>query len=465
MKRAVLETIRRYDMLQKGDRLLLAVSGGPDSVALAHLLSDFRSSMDLELMMAHVNYGLRGKESEDDEAFVGNLAKSLKIPLQVERIDLPGIKSRNRGSLEEKAREARYAFFNEMSEQRELDKIATGHNKNDQAETFLERLMRGSGPVGLASIRPVLANKIIRPLIEQPEEKILQFLEEHRYPFRTDSSNTDVSLLRNRIRHRLIPCLEKEFNRNIVDVLARTACIFREEAEWMAGETEKDLGKVLFYEKGRYFLDQDKLLTYPPPRIRRILRESFRKVKGDVRSISFYHIESILHLIKKKGGKKMISLPDLWDVIREHDRIYIEPHQERENVQYSYSMEAPGVLDVPEAGKKFRFRFLTAFNYNNHIAKIKKTSYNRVYLDADKTGQVFTIRNRRKGDRFFPLGACGERKLKEFFIDKKVEVGIRDILPLIVGKEDILWVPGYAVNERYKVTENTETALIIERIK
>jgi len=457
-----LQTIDRYKMLEKGDRVLLAVSGGPDSVAMAHLFFEIREVRALSLFMAHLNHGLRGEESDGDESFVRDLARTLRIPLEVERRDLSSHTPEG-GSVEEKAREARYRFFNRIAGERKLSKIATGHTRNDQAETLLLRLFRGAGLEGLSAISPVREGQIIRPLIDCSRDEILDYLDRGNRPFRMDSSNADRSYPRNRIRHEIIPLLQKYFNENIIESLAKTARILREEKESLIRDTETDLAQVLSLEEGKQCLKKGNLLAFSPAKIRRILRAWIREVKGDLRSVSFEHIESIIQLARKQEGRKEVSLPDSWDIILESDTLHMEVRREADPVRYAYPVEVPGEIIVPEAESKICLKILDGFDYHNDIASVRDISYNTVYFDAKNSGRKLTIRNRREGDRFHPMGSGGEKKLKDFFIDKKIPIAVRNTLPLVVKDNDILWVPGFGIHHRYRVTPETRKALVIER--
>jgi len=225
------------------------------------------------------------------------------------------------------------------------------------------------------------------------------------------------------------------------------------------------LQHVLFFEEGKQFLNRENLLNYPPAAVRRIIREWIRRVKGDLRKISFDHIEGIARLIHQRTGRKELTLPELWDFIMENDRLSLQPSSSREPLSYAYPVETPGEIIIPEADNKFCLKYLDEFDYHNDIASVRKMSYNRVYLDANNTGGKFIIRNRRPGDRFFPLGSGGGKKLKDFFIDKKIPIPIRDRLPLVLKGKDIIWVPGCGPHHRYRVTRRTGSVLTIERTR
>ncbi len=292
-------TITKYSLLRPGDCVVVAVSGGPDSVVLLHVLLELRREYGLRLFLAHLDHGLR-EESRDEARFVKGIAKALKMACCSQRADIIGFCRRKKLSLEEGAREVRYAFLEEAARKARASRIALGHTMDDQAETVMMRLIRGAGPRGLAGIPPV-RGKIIRPLIGTRRNEIIRFLDQNRLPYLLDPSNRDPKFLRNRIRLLLIPLLEREFNPGIIRALARTGQLFTKEGVkeirgqhgWGGDLRIRGVGKTT-----KLVLDLSKFLEYNKRLQREAVREAVKRIRGDLRGIGFIHTESILALVR-----------------------------------------------------------------------------------------------------------------------------------------------------------------------
>ncbi len=308
-------------MLERGDHVLVSVSGGADSMALLVCLHDFARGMGLQLTVAHLNHRLRGEEADADEEFVRSQSETLGWAFVCDRIDVAGQAARKKRNLEEVAREARYAFLRRMADRAGAHKIATGHNLNDQAETVLMRLLRGAGPGGLKGVQPKMDGSLIRPLIECTRTQIIHFLESRHIKFRMDSTNLDLHLRRNRIRHELIPHLEALYNPRVVRTLADEAGLGMEVQEFLEHLAERELDHLSVQSGNAIGLDAAKLRNLHPALRRQVVRKAMHKLLGTLRGITRVHVQDVVGLSAPKQSGKQIELPHGIIAWRYGDRI------------------------------------------------------------------------------------------------------------------------------------------------
>jgi len=328
--REVEATLFQFAMIQKKEALLVGVSGGPDSVALVRVLLSLQEKYDLTLGIAHLNHGLRGEASNSDERFVKNMAQGFGLVFFQEKAQVRLMAKEQGLSLEEAGRNARYEFFRKTAQAQGFSKIATGHTQDDNAELVLMNLLRGSGPRGLRGIPPVRENRVIRPLIQMPKSRILEFLATLDQAFVLDLSNTDPAYVRNKIRHDLIPHLEQAFNPEIKSCLDRLSRIIWQEEAFLEdqarqvfqactqGQGEKDLGK------NQIILSMEKLVLHHPALVNRVLRQAIARVKKDLRQITHTHIQDILTLMDRSETGKSLDLPGQIRVYKNREFLYIK---------------------------------------------------------------------------------------------------------------------------------------------
>lgn len=324
--REVFETISRFDMIKKKETILVGVSGGPDSVTLVRVLLYLKERLDItSLGIAHLNHGIRGEESDGDEAFTKDFAIRFSLPFFTRTMDIVRLAKKEHLSLEEAGRNARYAFFTETADANGFTKIAMGHNLDDNAEQVMMNLLRGSGPRGLSGIPPVRENRFIRPLISMPKSRILGFLKEKGQPFVLDSSNTDQSYLRNKIRHNLIPRLERQFNPEIKYSLDRLSHILRQEEDFLEDQASRALNDCLVeQDKLRVRLSIPTLTQSHPAIINRVLRLAIESVKKDLRRITLTHIQDILALMDGAESGKSLDLPGQIRIYKSNDTLLLQ---------------------------------------------------------------------------------------------------------------------------------------------
>ncbi len=452
IKNAVRKSILKYDMIRPGERIIVAVSGGPDSICLMDILADLSAEMDISLVIAHYEHGLRPEEDTFETDLAEKHAGSLNLPFETQKAS--GL-SHISPSLEEKARELRYDFLERTRVKFNAHKIAMGHNLNDQAETVLMRLLRGSGMTGLSGIPPVRDNIIIRPLIEIRREDIIDYLKYRDLEYATDSSNSDIRFLRNKIRLELLPELLK-YQPGLVEILGRLSDNLRDENSFFEDRTEKWVDKNLGWdESGDYYIDISSLEDLPPAFIRRIIRNIARRYRKSLYAVDYDHIQAVMALITNEKPNIPVDLPGDLVVRKEYNRL-IFTSQITEPDEFTYEVKGSGELHIHEIGKSLIIEELTC-DTKAPITNNPDTAF----LDRDLLPYPLFIRNFRPGDRFVPLGMTGSKKVKNFFIDQKIPPFIRKQTPVLLKNDEIVWVCGHRIDDRYKVTSNTKNILKI----
>ncbi|HZC67614.1 MAG TPA: tRNA lysidine(34) synthetase TilS [Nitrospirales bacterium] len=462
----VVSAIRRKKLLRHDDRVLVAVSGGSDSVCLVMVLHEMRQRgvlPGLDLHVAHVNYGLRGEESEKDETYVRDLGKTLSLPVHVERVHLvprPG------QTLQSQARDTRYAFFARVRREYGLTAVATGHTADDQAETVLLWLLRGSGTSGLAGIPAQRDDGIIRPLLGVTQEQVLDYLASRGIAYRTDASNATRVYRRNRIRHEIVPLL-RTFNPQIVQGLARAAEIFAAEAA-LLDDLERERWKAVVKDvaPGCVVLQGERLVLEPLGLQRRLIRRALSVVRGSAAGLTFRHVEDVLARVVGAVHCGKLDLPS--GIVVERDGALITVGRSCVKGQARAGADwAPGVpLSIP--GKVLLGKegpHLLALKGCDPV-KGRADGHSMLVMDAGRLGDPLTVRNWRPGDWFCPSGMKGHRKkLQDFFVDQKIPRNQRAEVPLVVAPEGIVWVVGYRGDERFMAGKATTRFVTLKLVK
>jgi tRNA(Ile)-lysidine synthase len=455
MIKKVNQTIEKYNLLEKGERVVVALSGGPDSTALLTVLAPIAHELDLSLIVAHFNHGLRGVESDEDENFSCDLSEKMGLPFVSGKMDQ---RKGNKGlSPEDFYRRQRYDFLNKISEDYQAQKIALGHNLQDQAETVLLNILRGSGLEGLKGFLPMRDGKFIRPLMEISRREIISFLNEAEIPYRQDSSNENKRYLRNQIRSELIPYLKEKFNPKIEENLAQMAEILRPEDEFIQQHVARALKSSFIKSRQNRILLKIVDINKLPPAIRwRLFKTILESLSPAKNGFSFIHIKSLDNLAQKCESGKRVALPLGIEARREYDDLILERKKVgSKKIEYEYTMNIPDSLYVKE--RKFTVRSELTTKEN-----VDFSGKNEVYLDLDKIQQPLIIRNRRNGDWFQPLGMQGRQKIKNFFIDHKIPRHERDEMILFVDQISVLWIENSNLSDRVKITAETKNVLKLE---
>jgi len=462
----VLRFIKQHQMITGGEKLVVAVSGGPDSVCLLHILCNLQKELEIELHVAHLNHQLRGAESDADAACVADLADRLGLPVTVESRDVMAYRSQHRLSPEEAAREVRYSFLARTAAETGAARVAVGHTADDHVETIIMHLLRGSGTRGLRGLLPVNNWQsaghdlvIIRPLLELTCEETTAYCRRHRLNPRTDTSNLSPEPFRNRIRHQLLPELQK-YNPQVAAALLRTARIAADESAFMDKEVARLWDSVARAEKGSIVINKKEFSALPSALKRHLLRAAVESLLGNLKDIEAGHIEDIMDAMKKPAGKA-IGLPGGLNFTIEYDRHVLSP--DSASLCPFPPLEGETELNVPGQTTISGWN-IEATIISPSAAKVADDTADdfTAYFNYDKTGDKLTVRGRHPGDRFQPLGITLPKKLNEFMIDARIPRSWRRRIPIVCSPEQIIWVVGYRIDERAKVTDNTEKVLRLE---
>lgn len=437
-----LDFVKENKLIKKNDRILVGVSGGIDSVVLLDMLAKLQKNLQIQLAIAHVNYGLR-HESDRDNEFARELAKKHNVPFFEKKVKISG------ANVEEKARDIRYNFFHEIREQENVTKIAVAHHKNDLVETFFLNVSRGSGLHGMVSMRPK-NGYIIRPLLFATRAQIEDYTRRNKLKFVEDVTNRDLRFKRNLIRHKLIPQLEEE-NPDFVNVLTREIEDLRELESYLDEITEKQYKKLATKEEGKTVLKVKELKKLDIYLQSEVLRRGLNEIKGDLRDISRKNIKDILKLTKDVQGTKEVRLPQGLLARRVYDKLEL-------------AKVAKSPLEKPKSTRLSTKREAVFGKWKISLGKSegKMTSggKNLVFLNIPKT-PTLKVRCRKPGDRI-AIGQGKTKSLQDIFVDAKVPKEERGSYPVVVNeKEEVVWIPGLRVNENFKA-KGSKKSLKIE---
>ncbi len=434
--KSVLNTINEYNMLNKDDKVLVAFSGGCDSVCLCLALIE----MGINFSVAHVNHNIR-VEAKRDENFVVNFAKRYNLKCYIKSENVTEIAKKEKISLESAGRNVRYKFFEELCEKHDYNKIAVAHNKNDNCETFLLNLVRGSGLNGLTGISPV-RGKVIRPLINVERSEIERFVEEKGESYVTDKTNFENDYTRNKIRNIIIP----EFltiNENFINNISNTIKIANESVDFI----DSMAGMLIVNDE----IDIEEFNKVPKPVSKRALMFAYEKIAGTAKDFEKKHIDFICEFLKNKSHGKIIDLCFDVECVAEYGKIIFRKKKKIQN--YEYKLEIGGKIYIRELGLTISA---------NIVDKDCKKKKNCQYFDFDKLKGDIIIRNRKDGDRVVPFKMKNEKKLKEIMINKKISKSIRDVLPVVENDGKIIMIYDVVRSDFYKVEDDTERILEIK---
>jgi tRNA(Ile)-lysidine synthase len=499
----LLKTIRKQESIRAGDRLAAAVSSGADSVALLCLLLELRAELGIVLSVAHVNHKLRGEESDEDERFVAKLAEQHGLELHVYEAPVDSSQSlEQRSGIEAAAREQRYSFFRRMTHEGRVSKVVTAHTLDDQAETVLLRIFRGTGIRGLSGIHPKIIfeeqghafGEVVRPLLSLRRADLQEFLREQGQSWRQDSSNRDTAFLRNRVRHHLLPLISEEFGDSSIEHMAELAEIARaEEEHWerahpeiaapalsvakqaadeigpdsigfVSGspKTDAPLGAVARSETGRAAsLPATGLLALPLAAQRRLVHVWLEANAGDL-SISFRLIEQVLELARGAAGKKLeLTTGRNLRLTRQRGRkeLLLEPEtgDTGEAPDYEYALAVPGIVRVAEVG----IRFEASVVNSDEVPEENREQL----LDLDHLPKEIFIRNWRAGDRFWPPHTAAPKRVKELLSDRYITGTEKKLWPVAVAEGcGLVWMRGFAVPAAFRASSGASRAIWIREL-
>jgi len=461
--------------------VVVGVSGGPDSLCLLHVLNRLRDGYGIELHVAHLDHRIRGLESQEDAAFVAELAEEWRLLATVEARDVPRLARESKLAIEEAARQARYSFLAQVALAVGAKRIAVGHHADDQTETIVMHWLRGAGLAGLRGMlpqtdlggmrleaawpdHPPLDLHLIRPLLETPRAEIEAYCREHGLKPRFDRSNLDTTYYRNRLRHELIPYL-KSYNLNICEVLRRSAQIINDDYNFLQAELERVWPAVVSSESGEAItFDLERWRALPTSQQRSTLREAVHRLRRSLRNINWIHTENALSALRAKPAGTQVTLPQglmLSIGYRDFtvaDEGYVPQVDWPLLLVESLAVAVPGVTELPDSGWCLEAAIIARGEFRqDHLDNLNPW---QAFLDYERTGPEFVLRQRRSGDRFQPLGLGGhEKSLHVFMIDHKIPRSLRGFVPIVASRRHIVWVAGWRIDERAKITAETERVL------
>ncbi len=483
VKDRLLRTIAEHRLLAPGDRVVVGVSGGPDSLALLHVLNQLRDELQISLHVAHLNHQLRAEESDADADFVEKIVREWGLPATIQDRDVRALARAQHLSLEEAARHARYAFLAEVAERIGAGKIAVAHNADDQVETVLMHFLRGAGLAGLrgmaykAHLEPDLSERsgdpavlagqspipnpqslVVRPLLDVPRADVLAYCGEHGLTPRQDASNLDTTFFRNRLRHEVLPYLEK-LNPNLRQVLLHTSRVLADDYALLQSETRSAYARVAREETGAVVFALEAWRALPPALQRGTLRAAVQQLRHHLRDIDWVHVEDARRVALEKGTGAQATLPGGLMLVVGYDHFVVresaapEPPPDIPLLKVDrLELAVPGTTPLPESA------WMVETEITDH--EEKTTDGWTAFLDADQVNNALALRRRRPGDRFQPAGMHGQTKsLHEFMIDAKIPRGERALLPILVAGDRILWVCGWRVDERARPAPATRRFL------
>jgi len=450
------QSIVERGLWAKGESLLVGVSGGPDSVALLDALAQLQSDFGA-LTVCHLNHQLRGRASDADAEFVRKLATKYGLPAEIRSRDVKKLAAEKKISIEMAARDARLEFFGDVSHATGVWTVALAHTADDQAETVLLRLIRGAGREGLSAMEDCVLYReklaLIRPMLGVWREEVMRYLRERKLSFRKDATNLKMDFLRNRVRHKLLPMLERDFNRGIKPVLLRTAEILGEEERLLDAMAKERFSPCLH----KLELRVQELMLMEVALQRRVIR-LWLAFFLPASELTFEPVKAVLRLAASPKGSARVELKKGMCVTREYETVKLEFDSGKRN--RARKLHGHAVFAVPGSCRCWDWRFNATMVSRDDWNAAKREglcgSSLTAFFDADSVGDApLTVRGRKTGDRFQPLGMSGEKKLQDFFVDEKVPQPQRSLIPLLACGERIVWVVGYRIADWAKVTEKT----------
>jgi tRNA(Ile)-lysidine synthase len=459
----VIQALQAQGFLQENDTLVVAVSGGVDSVCLLHVLAGLQDRTGVKLHVAHLDHCLRGEESTKDAGYVAGLSRRLRLPATIETRDVAKYREQKRCSLEEAAREVRYQFLADVVKSTGAAAVAVGHTRNDHIETILMHLLRGTGTGGLRGLQSISTIHtgqgtaplmILRPLLDISREETIKYCRAHRLRPRIDISNRSPEFLRNRIRNELLPVLA-QYNPSIDTALHRLGTIAGADIAYIE-EQSQFIWKLTVGEKlDGLYLDRQKMVGLPAALQRQIFRMALLKMVGNLRDFEADHIEEMIRFLSKPGGKQL-DLPHGIRLYSQYDNMILSSSGKRAcpfpPLEKEYAIAIPGETDLP--GWHITAEIMKTDTYDGN-----PWNPYTAFFDLDKTGITLSVRPRKDGDRFQPLGMQQTRKLQDFMVDAKIPQHWRETIPLVISPSHMLWVVGWRIDERVKTTVSTKNVL------
>lgn len=454
------DNLMNKDLIKEDSRILLGVSGGPDSLTMLDLFDDLRDDLDIHLLVFHLNHCFR-KEAEQEAAFVKKICDEKNIEVIIKKYDVSKYIKENNLSPEEGARKVRFKYLKKIYEKKDIDKVSLAHNKNDLVETILLNIFRGSGLRGLKGIEDSVKIKgmeIIHPILIFYRSEIIDYCNLNNLKPVFDKSNESNLYSRNRIRNNILPLIEEQINKNVKQSIVRLAENVKEDYDFLQDFSRKLLEKILVKKtESKYILDLNRLRKQHPALIKRIINNIILNLKGDIDNFYYKHYNDIIRFIGENSTGDLLDLPDGINLKISYDKLFVYKGLLSKKKDYKSIIDDEGVYELPYGQKisiKIEDKKLDWRNYKDNYYCL---------VDYRKIEFPLKIRNRKSGDKFIPLGMKGHKKVKDFFIDEKVPDHIRDQIPLLFdGNDNLIWVCGYRMDDRFKLDNLSKKTIIFK---
>jgi len=452
----MLNSIEQYSLIEPEDSILVALSGGADSVILLTLLAEIRSKLQISVSAVHINHQIRKKAAKKEETFCRKLTDLHNIELHLIAEDIPALAQKNKKGIEETARDFRYGVFEALANEYFYTKVALGHHRDDRIETTLFRILRGTGKSGLVGIKPQ-RGIYIRPLYDLTKVEILEYIKAANISFCTDNSNKNTKYSRNYIRHKLLPDIRKNLNPAVDSALLTLSDTTAEEDAFLQKIADKELKKVIATTVGnKIILETEKLNKLALWLRRRILRHCLTMLSRDNLAPDKQTVDRLDHMIL--SGIKAVSIPDKLEAKRLKSQIILF---NRQKINFSYKL-------IPNEGcrlEKLNYIVSTCVKNRDKVILKKQKRSLKAQFDFDKIDEPLVIRSIRPGDRFSPLGLKGSKKVSDLLTDNKIDTVLKDEVPVLVDKNSVFWVVGFEIDNRVKIDSNTKKVLEIEFLR
>lgn len=443
-----LDTINKYSLILRGDKVIVGVSGGADSMALLDILCELKDTLDISIIAVHVNHCFRGKDADDDQKFVEDYCKKVGVPCESFKINVSEIAKNEGLTSEEAGRKVRYALFDEVLAKYNANTIATAHHQNDNCETLLHNILRGSGLSGLCAIKPK-RDKYIRPLIKVTRAQIEAYLTSKGITWRTDKTNAETDFTRNRIRHGLIPYIKENFNPSCEDALMRLNELCTDDNDFIDSYTHSAIKSCTVASSvSSVTLDREQFNREHIAVKRRIIRAMLERLSVPLKDVHMVHVDSCIKMIAESQSGASTKISSCNVILEQSGVSFIVG--DITSSDFELEITAGQKIYIPQA---------ELFVSVERVDKMGKPSPSCVYIDADSIDDSLTVRNRRDGDKLVPFGMKGTKKVKDIFIDKKIPLSKRNNIPIFVHNNKVIWVSGCCISEEFKITDNTNTIL------
>ncbi len=455
--------VKKYNLFSAGQKILLGVSGGPDSLAMLHLFCKLKEEWDIKIAVAHLNHSLR-KEADEEALFVEEKAKKYGIPFYIKKLKKDELQE-NSSSVEAAARKYRLDFFKKIIKNNNYHMLSLAHQKNDQVETVLLNFFRGTGLRGLSGISPqsrINGINIIHPLLGISRKEILFYCQKQNLNPKFDKSNEENIYSRNVIRNQILPTIKEKINPSVDDVICRNSALIKKEDQFLNKiSDEMYIKSIKKKNKKEIVFDLDELLTNDQVIVWRIIRRAYKILNNDLVDLYYDHVVEVYSLIKEKKTGKSLDLPFDIKVMISYNKVIFSKNSDSKNAgdnKFEFKLKIPGKIKLNEL-QSIKAEFVdkeeVEFGQNKKIC----------FCDFEKIKSPLYVRSRKNGDKFTPLGMEGSKKIKDFFIDEKVEKRNRDQIPIVADSGDnIVWIAGFRTSENVRINKNTIKVLKLKLI-